>query len=206
MVGIKPTFAPLPLCFWWEEEVEIFANFQELCEMRHGLLTGVCLNIKQSCGGLQMAGRLHSRQGLQSEAVTVGESPSLLLNGSPGEWMYKPLVCMTIIIVIMMAFTTGADGCRQSVHSGSAQHVVFPWVVCREGAQCWVTNKDSNLFILYLLLCIWQYLCDWILTQNTWFCRMWMNVIMSHNISIVLSERDLGFLWEIIIIQRKCWT
>lgn len=75
MVGIKPTFAPLPLCFWCEEEVEIFANFQELCEMRHGLLTGVCLNIKQSCGGLQMAGRLHSRQGLQSGAGAAGGEP-----------------------------------------------------------------------------------------------------------------------------------
>lgn len=128
MVGIKPTFAPLPLCFWCEEEVEIFANFQELCEMRHGLLTGVCLNIKQSCGGLQMAGRLHSRQGLQFGAGAVGESPSLLLDGSPGGRMYEPLVCMTIIIIIIiiMAFTTGTDVCRQSVHSGAAQHFVFP--------------------------------------------------------------------------------
>lgn len=127
MVGIKPTFTPLPLCFWCEEVVEIFANFQELCEMRHGLLTGVCLNIKQSRGGLQMAGRLHSRQGLQSGARAVGESPSLLLDGSPGVWMYKPLVCMTIIIIIIIvAFTTGTDVCRQSVHSGTAQHFYFP--------------------------------------------------------------------------------
>lgn len=67
MVGIKIHICPSSLLFFWcKEEVEIFANFQELCEMRHGLLTGVCLNIKQSHGGLQMAGRLHSRQGLQS--------------------------------------------------------------------------------------------------------------------------------------------
>lgn len=32
MVGIKPTFAPLPLCFWCKEEVESSANFQELDE------------------------------------------------------------------------------------------------------------------------------------------------------------------------------
>lgn len=32
MVGIKPAFAPLPLCFWCKEEVESSANFQELDE------------------------------------------------------------------------------------------------------------------------------------------------------------------------------
>ncbi len=129
MVGIKPTFAPLPLCLWCEEEVETFANFQELCVMRHGLLTGVCLNIKQSCGGLQMAGRLHSRQRLQSGAGAVGESPSLLLDGSPEGWMCESPVRMTIIIIIIIiisAFTTGSDVCRQSVLSGTAQHFVFP--------------------------------------------------------------------------------
>ena len=144
MVGIKPTFTPLPLCFWCEEAVEIFANFQELCEMTHGLLTGVCLNIKQNHGGLQMAGRLHSRQGLQSGAAAEGENPSLLLDGSPGEWMYKPLVCMTIIIIIVVAFTT----VQTSVHSRTAQHFHFPWAVCRDGlilCICEVTVECGNI-------------------------------------------------------------
>lgn len=151
MVGIKPTFAPLPLCFWWEEEVEIFANFQELCEMRHGLLTGVCLNIKQSSGGLQMAGRLHSRQGLQSGAGAVGENPSLLLDGSPEEYMYKPLVCLTIIIIIIMAFTTGTDVCRQSVHSGTTQHFVFPWAVCKDGLSI---GSQTKTLVSCLMCCV----------------------------------------------------
>lgn len=55
------------------------ANFQK-SEMRRGLLTGVCLNIKQSHGGLQMVGRLHSRQGLQSGRGAAGKSPFLLLD------------------------------------------------------------------------------------------------------------------------------
>lgn len=103
--------------------MEIFANFQERCEMTHGLLTGVCLNIKQNRGGLQMAGRLHSRQGLQSGAAAEGENPSLLRDGSPGEWMYKPLVCMAIIIIIV---AVPFAPLQTSVHSGTAQHFHFP--------------------------------------------------------------------------------
>lgn len=71
MVGIKPTLPLFPSVFFFlftffflpvdgRRSLSIFvANFQK-SEMRHGLLTGVCLNIKQSHGGLQMAGRLHS--------------------------------------------------------------------------------------------------------------------------------------------------
>lgn len=48
--------------------------------MRRGLVTGVCLNIKQSRADLQMAGRLDSSPGLQS----AGKSLSLLLQISQG--------------------------------------------------------------------------------------------------------------------------
>lgn len=142
MVGIKPTFAPLPLCFWCEEEVEIFASFQELCEMRHGLLTGVCLNIKQSCGGLQMASRLHSRQGLQWGWSGGGE-PIF----AP-RWSSRGIDVQTSRLMIIMAFTTGTDICKQSVHSGTAWHCVRKWL-----GQCWVTNKDCN-FVFDVCFCV----------------------------------------------------
>lgn len=77
MVGIKPILPLFPSVFFLftfffflpvdgRRSLSIFvANFQK-SEMRRGLVTGVCLNIKQSHGGLQMAGRLDSTQGLQS--------------------------------------------------------------------------------------------------------------------------------------------
>lgn len=77
-----------------------------------------------------MAGRLHSRQGLQSGPGAVGESPSLLLDCSPEEWMYKPLAHITVIII--SSWPSSAD-------SQTASQI-----------------KSFSLELDVLFLCMWQ--------------------------------------------------
>lgn len=71
-----------------------------------------------------MAGRLHSRQGLQSALRAAGERPSSLSDGSPEEWMYKPLSHITVIIISL--WSSSADSHTGSVGSQSETSVWFP--------------------------------------------------------------------------------
>lgn len=127
MVGIKATFAPLPLCIRHEEEVRFFF-FLPISKsyMRHGLLTGVCLNIKQDSGGLQMAGRLHSRKGLQSGPRGVGGTsifaPEFWFSRGKGVQTSRPHYCHHYIVT---AFVCRCADCQKPV-----------W--------CWITYQDCT--------------------------------------------------------------
>lgn len=115
-----------------------FASFQELCEMRHGLLTGVCLNIRQSNRGLQTAGRLHSRQKLQPGPRPVGESPLLFFSSSTLEQLCKALLCIDSLHLH---------------HGGLSTLALFFHQVHAEMDKCWITKFQVIIFFISFLGC-----------------------------------------------------
>lgn len=137
MVGIKPTFAPSSPLFsgarkelrllpisksyvrwdmdFWQVFVWISNRAVEACRWQADCIPDRGFSLGQEERGGARGG------------------PSLLLHCSPEAWMSRPRACMpTIIIIIIMLFTTGVNVCRQSVHSAAAWHFVSPWAVCRD--------------------------------------------------------------------------
>lgn len=138
MVEIKTHIRPSILVeeISWIIFFNFFANFQELCEMRHGLLTGVCLNIKQSNRGLQTAGRLHSRQKLQPRPRPVGESPLLFFSSSTLEQLCKALLCIDSLHLH---------------HGGLSTLALFFHRVHAEMDKCWITKLQVIIFLFPFL-------------------------------------------------------
>lgn len=106
--------------------------------MRHGLLTGVCLNIKQSNRGLQTAGRLHSRQKLQPGPRPVGESPLLFFSSSTLEQLCKALLCIDSLHLH---------------HGGLSTLALFFHQVHAEMDKCWITKFQVIIFFISFLGC-----------------------------------------------------
>lgn len=104
--------------------------------MRHGLLTGVCLNIKQSNRGLQTAGRLHSRQKLQPGPRPVGESPLLFFSSSTLEQLCKALLCIDSLHLH---------------HGGLSTLALFFHQVHAEMDKCWITKFQVIIFLFPFL-------------------------------------------------------
>lgn len=104
--------------------------------MRHGLLTGVCLNIKQSNRGLQTAGRLHSRQKLQPGPRPVEESPLLFFSSSTLEQLCKALLCIDSVHLH---------------HGGLSTLALFFHQVHAEMDKCWITKFQVIIFLFPFL-------------------------------------------------------
>lgn len=99
--------------------------------MRHGLLTGVCLNIKQSNRGLQTAGRLHYRQELQPGPRPVGDSPLLFFSSSTLKQLCKALLCIDSLHLH---------------HGGLSTLTLFFHQVHAEMDKCWITKLQVMIF------------------------------------------------------------
>lgn len=139
-----------------------FASFQELCEMRHGLLTGVCLNIRQSNRGLQTAGRLHSRQKLQPGPRPVGESPLLFFSSSTLEQLCKALLCIDSLHLH---------------HGGLSTLALFFHQVHAEMDKCWITK--FQVIIFYFLSWMWNYSC-----HGRWVTWRWRQCLVFSYIQV----------------------
>lgn len=81
MVGMKPIFAPLPLSFWCEEEV----GMQDETRTFDRSLFEYQTELWRPSDGRQIAFQTGSL------VQARGGGPSLLLEGSPEEWMHTNL-------------------------------------------------------------------------------------------------------------------
>lgn len=126
--------------------------------MRHGLLTGVCLNIKQSNRGLQTAGRLHSRQKLQPGPRPVGESPLLFFSSSTLEQLCKALLSIFIMAVCPL------------------WHCFFIRYMQR-----WISvgSQNSRLLFFYFLSWMWNYSC-----HGRWVTWRWRQCLVFSYIQV----------------------
>lgn len=128
MVGIKPTFAPLPLRFWCEEEVESFANFQELDET---WTFDRCLFEYQT----ELWKPADGRQ------IAFQTGSSVWARSSGGESISAP-----------RWFSRGID--VQTSRPHYCHHYIVMAFVCRQSNS--ITNQVFSLEFDVLYLCMWQ--------------------------------------------------
>lgn len=131
MVGIKPTFAPLPLCFLvCAAEVEnIFRQFPK--ERDETWTFDRCLfeyqtELRRPADGGQIAFQTGSSVWVRScrrgSIFTPGYFFFFL---PPGEWMCKPLTHITVIITSLWYSSAHSRKKNQKTHSVGSQHPDF---------------------------------------------------------------------------------